>query len=165
MVACTSNNSAGVTTTTPSIPTSLSTIPVASSSTTTTATSIVPTTALATTTTSAATNEAGGAFAAQADQVVADLAAGRFSAVTAKFDPLMKTQLSTSALQTAWNSYVQILGPYQSNTATVSVTKGQLEVERVTVTMANATGEVRVAFDPDGSIAGLYLLRAGAPPP
>jgi len=43
--------------------------------------------------------------------------------------------------------------------------KGQLDVERVPVTMANAEGEVRITFHPDGTVAGLYFLKADAPAP
>lgn len=43
--------------------------------------------------------------------------------------------------------------------------KGELVVERVPITTSQGTGEVRVTYHPDGTIAGLYFLRAGAPQP
>ncbi len=103
-----------------------------------------------------------GAFAARADQVVADLVAGRYAAVTAQFDPLLATQIPTPALASAWTSYQQLLGAYQRHDPPRSVQAGGLDVERIDVTMARGPGEVRVTFHPDGTIAGLYLLQAGA---
>lgn len=106
-----------------------------------------------------------GSFASQADQVVADLAAGNFAAVEAMEDATLKAALPLPALQKAWTAYQDLLGSYRSHGAPVSVQVGQLDVERVPVTMAHGQGEVRISFQPDGMIAGLYLLKAGAPPP
>ncbi len=152
--ATTSTASSGATTTT-------SPAPSTSTSTTTTAPPPTTTTTVVRTTTTAVAVRAG-AFAAQAGQVVTDLAAGRFAAVTAQFDPLMASQLSTPALEAAWTSYQQVLGPYQSQATPVSTTAGDLDVEQVPVTMANGRGQVRVTVHADGTIAGLYLLNAGA---
>ena len=78
-----------------------------------------------------------GPFASQADQVVADLAAGNFAAVEAKFDPAMKALLTLPALQKVWISYQKLLGSYRSHGAPASVRVGQIDVERVPVTMAH----------------------------
>ena len=106
-----------------------------------------------------------GPFAAQAGQVVADLAAGNFTAVEGKFDPTLKASLTLPALQQAWTTYQHLLGAYRHHLAPASVRVGHLDVERVPVTMAHGQGEVRVSFNPNGTIAGLYFLKAGAPPP
>ena len=106
-----------------------------------------------------------GPFAAQADQIVADLAAGNFTAVEVKFDPAMKAVLTPHLLQKAWTTYQQLLGSYQSHVASAFVRVGRLDVERVPVKMAHGQGEVRISFRPDGIIAGLFFLKAGAPPP
>jgi Protein of unknown function (DUF3887) len=106
-----------------------------------------------------------GPFASQADQVVADLAAGNFAAVEAMEDATLKAALPLPALQKAWTAYQDQLGSYRSHGAPVSVRVGQLDVERVPVTMAHGQGEVRISFQPAGMIAGLFLLKAGAPPP
>lgn len=127
---------------------------------------MVPTTsAPATTATTPTSALPTGGFGAKADQVVADLVAGRYGAVTAQFDPLLAAQLPTPALASAWTSYQQLLGAYVRHSPPVSAPAGDLDVERVMVTMARGSGEVRVTFHPDGTIAGLYLLQAGAPAP
>src|SRR5579859_2276440 len=77
-----------------------------------------------------------GPFAARADQVVADLAAGNFTAVQGKFDPALKASLTLTALQQAWTAYQHLLGAYRHHVAPASVRVGQLDVERVPVTMA-----------------------------
>ncbi|MFN8038723.1 MAG: DUF3887 domain-containing protein [Acidimicrobiales bacterium] len=133
-------------------------------STTTTVVMSSTTTAAPTTTPSTAAVPAAG-FSAKADQVMADLVAGRYAAITAQFDPLLATQLPTPALASAWTSYQQLLGAYQRHDPPVSVAAGGLDVERIMVTMARGAGEVRVTFHQDGTIAGLYLLKAGAPSP
>jgi hypothetical protein len=97
--------------------------------------------------------------------VVDDLASGKYADVEAQFDATMHAQLPLAALQTSWTTYEQVLGPYKSHDQSTSVMKGELDVERVPVTMTNGTGEVRVTFHPDGTIAGLFMLKAGAPPP
>lgn len=106
-----------------------------------------------------------GPFASQADQVVADLAAGNFTAVESKFDPAMKAVLTPHLLQKAWTTYQQLLGSYRSHVAPAFARVGQLDVERVLVKMAHEQGEVRISFRPGGTIAGLFFVKAGAPPP
>ena len=106
-----------------------------------------------------------GPSAARADQAVAELSSGDFAAVEANFDPTMRVALPVASLQNSWTTYQQLLGAYRRHDAPSSVMKGQLDVERVPVTMANASGEIRITFHPDGTIAGLYFLKAGAPAP
>jgi len=106
-----------------------------------------------------------GPFASAGDQIVADLVAGNFAAVTAKFDPTMTAAMPPASLENSWKTYQQLLGAYRSHGSPASVMKGQLDVERVPVTMAGGGGEVRITFHPDGTIAGLYFLKAGAPAP
>jgi hypothetical protein len=58
-----------------------------------------------------------GPFASQADQVVADLAAGNLTAVEAKFDPAMMNAARTLPLQKAWTACQDVLGTYRSHGA------------------------------------------------
>jgi Protein of unknown function (DUF3887) len=106
-----------------------------------------------------------GPFASQADQVVAELAAGNFAAVEGMLGPAMTAALPLPALRKAWTAYQDLLGSYRSHAAPASVRVGQLDVERVPVIMAHGQGEVRISFGPDGIIQGLFFLKAGAPPP
>ena len=104
-------------------------------------------------------------FDAQASQVVAELVDGRFADVRARFDATMTDQLSEEGLATAWRSYQELFGPFQSADQPTSVMRGDLTVEQVPVHLANSDGEIRIAFHPDGSIAGLFFLRPGVPVP
>jgi len=101
----------------------------------------------------------------EATTVVDDLAAGKFNSVEARFDDTMKAGLSVDALATDWVAYQKTYGGYRSHGTATEVLKGQIHVERVPITTANGTGEVRVSYHPDGTIAGLFFLKAGAPPP
>ncbi len=103
-----------------------------------------------------------GPFASQADQVVTDLAARNFTAVEGMFDPKVKAVLTPPLLQKTWTGYQQILGTYRSHGAPVLARKGQIDVERVPVTMAHKPGVVTISFNPNGTIAGLFF---GVPPP
>jgi hypothetical protein len=103
-----------------------------------------------------------GPFASQADQVVANLAAGNFTAVEAKFDPTLKAHLTLPTLQNAWTTYQQMLGSYRNHSAPTFVRVGQLDVERVPVKMAHGPGDVSISFRPDGAMAGLAFT---VPPP
>lgn len=106
-----------------------------------------------------------GPFSAKAQQIVSDVASGNFAAVTADFDATMRTALPLPALQNSWRTFQEQFGAYRDYGTPTSVMKGQLDVERVPVTMASGAEEVRVTFHPDGTIAGLFFLSANAPPP
>jgi hypothetical protein len=104
-------------------------------------------------------------FAADAGGVVDNLAARRFITVEAAFDVTMKSKLPVAELENAWRTYQEIEGTYKSHGVPDEVEKGALTVERVPITTATGKGEVRIAYHPDGTIAGLFFLKAGAPPP
>jgi Protein of unknown function (DUF3887) len=105
-----------------------------------------------------------GPFASQADQVVADPAAGNFTAVEAKFDPALKAHLTLPTLQNVWTTYQKMLGSCRNHGAPTFARVGQLDVERVPVTMAYGPGEVSISFRPDGTMAGWPLhCRSSAP--
>ena len=103
-----------------------------------------------------------GPFASQAGQVVADLAAGNFTAVQAKFDSAMIKADQAVSLPKAWAACQDALGTYRSHGAPTSARTGQFDNEQVPVTWANGPGVVIVTFNPDGTIAGLHCY--GAPP-
>jgi hypothetical protein len=104
-------------------------------------------------------------FDAQSSQIVADLVAGSFDEVRARFDATLTDQLSEGALANAWRTYQEVLGAYQSVGQPTSVMRGELTVEQVPVQLANAPGEIRITFHPDGTVAGLFFLTAGNPVP
>ena len=95
-------------------------------------------------------------FTSQADQVVADLAAGNYTAVQAKFDPAMMQASQIVPLPTAWAACQHYLGTYRGHGRPVFARKGQFDNEQVPVTWGNGPGVVIVTFDPSGTIAGLH---------
>lgn len=102
-----------------------------------------------------------GPFAIQAAQVVADLAAGNFTAIEGKFDPAMMKAAQAVPLQKAWAACQDVLGAYRSHGAPTFARKGQYDLEQVPVTMADGPSVITVTFNPDGTIAGLHC---GVPP-
>jgi hypothetical protein len=106
-----------------------------------------------------------GPFANQAEQVVADLAASQYQAVWQMFDATLKAQLSESALANGWQLYQERFGSYRGHGKPELIPVGSLDVEQLPMFMGKGTQEARITFEPDGAIAGLGLLKAGAPLP
>jgi hypothetical protein len=113
----------------------------------------------------APTNPAPGRDDKRALQILNQIIQGEFAAVRADFDSVMKQRLSCQELSSAWAAYQQTFGSYQSHGDPQDVSRGDLTVVNVPLHMALMPGELRVTFHGDGSIAGLYLLRAGIPVP
>jgi hypothetical protein len=106
-----------------------------------------------------------GPFAGQAEQVITDLAAGQYQAVWGMFEPTLKVQLPVTGIESGWRAYQQRFGSYRGHGLPELIQVGSLDVEQMPMFMSRGTEEARVTFDPGGSIAGLGLLKAGAPPP
>ena len=101
-----------------------------------------------------------GSFAARADHVVADLAAGKFTAVEGRFDPAMMKAAQAAPLQKGWAECQKVLGTYRSHGAPMFARKGQFDLEQVPVTWANGPDAVIITFNPNGTIAGLQACKA-----
>ena len=79
-------------------------------------------------------------FTSEADQVVADLAAGTYTAVQAKFDPAMMQASQIVPLPKAWAACQHYLGTYRGHGMPVFACKGQFDNEQVSVTWGNGPG-------------------------
>jgi hypothetical protein len=90
---------------------------------------------------------------------------GDFNGATARFDPLLKEQLKPDGLATAWRTYQEQFGKYQSRGDPQDVARGDLTVVNVPLQMERMPGEFRVTFHPDTTVAGIYFLDAGVPVP
>lgn len=101
----------------------------------------------------------------QALALLDGLVRGDTGDVTAEFDATMREALSVDQLATSWQDYQQTIGDYQSHGDPSQVARGDLTVISVPLTMAKAPGEFRVTFRPGGTVAGLWLLKAGVPIP
>jgi uncharacterized protein DUF3887 len=83
--------------------------------------------------------------------------------VTSGFDDAMQQRLSADQVAASWAAYQQQFGNYQSHGEPADVPRGALTVVDVPLTMERGPGLFRVTFDPDGHIAGLFLLKSGTP--
>jgi hypothetical protein len=101
-----------------------------------------------------------GPFASLARHVVADLAAGNYTAVEGKFDPAMMKASRTVPLPKAWAACQHDLGTYRSHGAPTFARQGQFDVERVPVQWGHGPGTVTITFNPSQTIAGLHCYGA-----
>ncbi|MFE9636709.1 DUF3887 domain-containing protein [Streptomyces sp. NPDC006463] len=98
-----------------------------------------------------------------ATQTLDDIVNGNFTAATAHFDTTVRKLLPPDALASAWETYQDGFGRYQSHGAPKDLAFGEFTVVNVPLSMERKPGEFRVTFHKDGSIAGLYFLGTGAP--
>lgn len=91
--------------------------------------------------------------------MVQDLAGHRWDAVAAQFDDTMKKAVSPIQLDQVWTSAEVTHGPYQGHSSPEVVYRGDLAVVDIAATFGGAKDDCRITFDPDGKIAGFYLLR------
>jgi hypothetical protein len=83
--------------------------------------------------------------------------------VTSGFDDTMQQRLSADQVAASWAAYQKQFGNYQSHGDPADVPRGALTVVDVPLTMERGPGLFRTTFDPDGHIAGLFLLKSGTP--
>lgn len=101
--------------------------------------------------------------AVRAHGVLSQLRDGAFDAVRRDFDATMQAGLSEGRLASTWQQVVDTYGP-------VEVTNGHLEtrsptghrVVDVVIHLRDAVVKLRVAFDDEQRIAGLFVLPLGA---
>ena len=84
----------------------------------------------------------------------------QFSEVNTRFNDEMKGRMPTDRLEASWMHVMTHLGPYKSIRAALK----DPELDRVDVRCVFENGPmiVRIAFDPSGKIAGLWMLPADA---
>jgi hypothetical protein len=98
-----------------------------------------------------------------ARQVVTSLTAGRSDEVRSHFNDVMDASLSSQQLSTLWERFTTAKGAFVSAGAPTAVHVRRVTIVSVPVQMSKEAGLVRVFFDSDGKINGLYLLNPGAP--
>jgi hypothetical protein len=87
-------------------------------------------------------------FATQADQVVADLAAGKLTAVEGRFDPAMLKAAQAAPLPKGWAACQDAMGAYRRHGAPAFARKGRFDLEHVPVTWAKGAGRGHRHFQP-----------------
>ena len=95
----------------------------------------------------------------QALSVLDEMAAGRWTAVRSRFDATMMRDLSADELANGWNKVVAADGTYGGHGQPRVTVSGDLAIVDVNTTFGATTVDYRITFDPNGQIAGLYLLR------
>jgi Protein of unknown function (DUF3887) len=103
-------------------------------------------------------------LAAKAAAITDLLGATNWPAVRADFDATMTAQLSEAKLAEMWNGLVAQLGTYKSRGAPVETPKDNIH-KVFDTPMQFERGEMkgRLAFNADGTIAGLFILVPNAP--
>lgn len=105
-------------------------------------------------------------FQDAARTVAMDLGEGNFDQVSGRFNDNMSTKLPPSELEAFWDQSIADFGDYGGiPSAVTSTTIDGLAVVEVPVAFDRAVMKLRVTFEPDGAVAGLYLLDPQAPLP
>ena len=104
-----------------------------------------------------------------ATQVLDDMDAGRFDAVSARFAPEMAKAVSAEQLKQIWTSLPTQVGAPQGRGAVESETREGSTLVRIPLSYEKAALVALIAFAPDGRIQGLLLrpqdaLPSAAPP-
>lgn len=100
--------------------------------------------------------------ASLAAAVIDDLAAGRWEAVTAQFDPTMRDGLPATALAAAWAQIVGLAGAYESRGETGTSRAADITVTNTALVFEAGDFVARIAFRDDRTIAGLHILEAAS---
>ena len=86
----------------------------------------------------------------------------RYDAVAADFNEVMTEKLPPDQLAPVWAQLIGTVGAYQQMGEPVVTQRGDLTVVDVPMTFEAAEMKVRVAYDRDGKIGGLFVLPANA---
>ena len=105
------------------------------------------------------------ALVAEAQAVVEDIDGGRHGAIRERFDNNLMKMLSEDQLAKAWDVFTDRKGELKRIADTEVVERDPFTVVNVFVDMERQDGQVRVSFDRDGKVAGLFLLNTGVPVP
>lgn len=95
-----------------------------------------------------------------ADDFVAKLSNEDFTGAVDFFDTIMKKELPASKLQEVWQTLEQQAGAFQSITETRTEEMGQAEIVIATARFEQALLDIRMTFNQDKRIIGLYFIPA-----
>ncbi len=94
-----------------------------------------------------------------AREVVTMLNAGQFKEVISKFDSTMKKAAPEARLEAIWKSLTAETGSLQEELSDSSFVYGGYDIVIVTCEFQKATLGVKLVFDKDGKIAGLFFTN------
>lgn len=93
-----------------------------------------------------------------AQTFVADLRAGRTAKARTQLAKVMLDAMSEAQLGELWPSLVKKVGAFERVERTSHEVKGKFDVVRVTCKFAGATLDVKVVFDQEAKISGLWIV-------
>jgi hypothetical protein len=99
-----------------------------------------------------------------ARRLIADLDAGRYAEVLARFDETMKGVLGEEKLAAVWKGLVAQVGALREQGAARVEPAGGYEAVFVTCRFEHASLEAKVVFDAQGRVAGLFFAPARPAP-
>lgn len=97
-----------------------------------------------------------------AERVIADLVAGAWADVTARFDDEMRNGLSDDALAAAWAEVVAQVGTLLRHDAPEAARAADLTITNTLLRFEAGEFVARITFRDDQRIAGLYILTPDA---
>lgn len=95
-------------------------------------------------------------------QLIDDLAHGQFAAVEAGFDARMRDALPADKLASTWKTITQQAGALQHCGAPAVTRQESLDIVLLPCAFANANLDAKVAYDPEGKVAGLFFVPGSA---
>jgi len=106
-----------------------------------------------------------GVLRSEATVFVDQLSEGNYGMVFARFDEAMGRALPKETLRMTWEALERQVGVYERQTGVRSERAGKYEAVFVTCRFERMTLDVKVVFDPEGRVAGLFFLPAGMSTP
>jgi hypothetical protein len=102
-------------------------------------------------------------FEALAKNVTQELAAGQYDKVEARFDSRMASAMPLDKLQSFWETTLGQTGPFKAVTSTALADRQGYHVVTVTCAFEKTPLNLRLVFDKDSKVAGLFLAPVTAP--
>ncbi len=94
-----------------------------------------------------------------AASVIEDLASGRWSHVTERFDSTMRDGLSQDALAAAWAQIIGLSGAFEGRGEPEAARAGDVTVTNTPLSFEAGDYTARIAFRDDRTVAGLHILE------
>ena len=98
-----------------------------------------------------------------AEAFVDQMAAGEWQAAVADFDATMTNVMPPDKLKESWDQVVGLAGAYEKRVASVAVKDKGYDIVVVTCTFEKANMDVRVVYDANGKITGLWTTPSEVP--
>lgn len=103
-------------------------------------------------------------LAARAQQFVQSLAGGKFEEAAKGFGPQMRQAMPVAQLQTVWQGVIAQLGPFKATQPGTEAQEGRLTAVFVPTEFTRGVVRVKVVYDQNGAMAGLWLEPPGGLP-